>query len=177
VSANEYDNDGSGSSGGDSSGASLDLGDGTGTDVLNGIVNFLQAGGDVTRLLTAFVVGVPASIFVAIGDIVAAVANFFATPFMEGGDAIGQLINAFFTAPASLLERGAQISEDTLALFLSDSLAGLLALPVATSVVVLSLYLIVRYLQEDETGDTLPGLPIDIPTETLGVEEESTIDE
>jgi hypothetical protein len=167
----------SGSGSGGSGGPSLDLGDGTGTGVLNGIVTFLQQGGDVTRLITAFVVGLPASIFVALGDIIAAIGNFFSTPFDEGGDAIGQIITALFTAPASLLETGSQITEDVLRTFLGESLAGLLALPIAFGLTLLVLFMITVYLQEAETGDTLPGLPIDVPTDTLGVEEEVNAEE
>lgn len=155
----------------------LDLGDGSGTGVLNGIVNFLQQGGDVTRLLTAFIVGLPASVFVALGDIIAAVGTFFSTPFEEGGNAIGQIIWALFTAPASLLETGSQVSEDALRQYFGGSLAGLLGIVIAFGLTLIVLYMITLYLQEAETGDALPGLPFDVPTDTLGVEEEMNAEE
>jgi len=163
----------SGSSSG--GGASLDLGSGSGTDTLNGIVNYLQAGGQATTVISAGLLGVFVSPLVAFGDIVDGVANFFSTPFMEGGDAIGALFNALLEAPANLLETGANVSEDTLTVFLGDSLAGVLALPVAVGVTMMSLYLIMIYLNEPETGDTIPGLPFDVPDVgplQLGVEEE-----
>lgn len=158
----------------------LNLSDGSGTGVLSGIVNFLQAGGSVVRVIEASILGLVVSPFIALGDIIRAIGNFFSTPFLEGGNAIGQLINALFTAPGSLIETGAQISEDTLAIFLGDSLAGVLALPVAIGVVMLSLYFITLYLQEEETGDTLPGVPFDVPDILgiqFGVEEEGEEDE
>jgi hypothetical protein len=52
-----------------------------------------------------------------------------------------------------------------------------LALPLTFALVMAALYMINIYLNEEETGDTLPGVPIDIPTDFLGVEEEETADE
>jgi len=52
-----------------------------------------------------------------------------------------------------------------------------LAFPVTAGLVMIVLYMVVLYLREDETGDVLPGVPIDVPTDIFGVEEEDTIDE
>ena len=160
--------------------AQLDLGSGSGTDTLNGIVNYLQAGGSITTVISASLLGTIVSPFVAIGDIIQGVGNFFSTPFREGGDAVGALFNALLTAPANLLQTGSNITEDTLTIFLGDGLAGILALPVATAMVLLSLWMIALYLQEEETGDTIPGLPFDVPDVgplQFGVEEEADADD
>ena len=152
--------------------ARLDLGSGNGTDVLGGMVNFLSSGGSPVRILTASILGVVVSPFLAFADIVSAIGTFFATPLVETASSIGSLQAALFQAPADLVSAGFGVSEDVLATFLSDSLAGLFAGPVAVGMVMLSLFLVVQYLQEAETGDAIPGLPFDIPTRALGVEEE-----
>lgn len=160
--------------------AKLDLGEGGGTDVLNGIVNYLQDGGKVTTVISASLLGTVVAPFVAFVDIVEGIGNFFSTPFREGGDAIGALFNALLTGPADLVRAGSQITEDTLRVFLGESLAGLLALPVSVGMVMLSLWLIMMYLQEEETGDTIPGLAFDVPDVgplQLGVEEEPDADD
>jgi len=151
----------------------LDIGDGSGDDTLSGVSTYLSNGGSVADLFTSSIAGLVISPFIAGIDIINAVTGFFTTPFTETAQSISALSGALFEAPLNLLETGAQISESTLALFLSDSLAGLFALPVAMGVVMLSVYMIVQYLQEAETGDTLPAVPIDVPTDVLGVEEES----
>lgn len=157
--------------------ATLDLGDGDGESTLNGVSSYLSSGGSVTDLFTSSIAGLLISPIVAGIDIINAVTAFFTTPFTETAESISDLAGALFQAPANLVESGARISESALQTFLGPSLAGVLALPVAVGVVMLSLYLIVVYLNERETGDTIPGLPVDVPTDVLGVEEEDTIDE
>lgn len=150
----------------------LSLGDGSGTGILTGITNFLQNGGSAIRVFTASLTGVFVAPFIAFGDIVQAVTTFFTAPFRETGQSISALAGAIFQAPAGLVQTGFTVSENVLRAFLGDSLAGLLAGPVAVGVVMISLFLVVQYLQEDETGDTIPALPVDVPTDILGVEEE-----
>lgn len=142
----------------------LKLGDGSGTSVLSGIVNFLQAGGSVTRVLMASGLGVVVAPFVAVADIISGVGTFFTTPFSQGAVATGELITAFFTAPGSLLQTGAQVSEDFLTGILGPTAASALGLPVATGITLLSLFLVTQFLEEPETSDTLPlpGFP-DVP--------------
>lgn len=160
-----------------SSSADLELGDGSGQESLSGITNFLQAGGDAGRVLSASIIGLIVSPVVAIVDVINAVANFFAQPFNSAGDAIGSLLRGLFEAPGDLLIAGADVSEAALRSVFGDTLAGLLAFPVTVGLVLIGLYGVVLYLREDESGDTLPGLPVDVPTDIFGVEEEDTIDE
>lgn len=160
-----------------SSDPSLDLGDGSGQESLSGVTNFLQNGGDAGKVLSASIIGLIVSPVVAVIDVVNAVANFFAQPFNNAGDAIGSLLTGLFEAPGNLLTAGADISETALRSALGETLAGTLAFPITVGIVMFALYMVVRYLREDETGDVLPGLPIDVPTDIFGVEEEDTIDE
>ncbi|AUG49520.1 hypothetical protein BVU17_18210 (plasmid) [Haloarcula taiwanensis] len=166
-----------GADGGGSDDPSLSLGDGSGQESLSGITNFLQNGGDAGKVLSASIVGLIVSPVVAVIDVINAVANFFAQPFNNAGDAIGSLLTGLFEAPGNLLIAGADVSETVLRSVLGETLAGLFAFPVTVGLVMIGLYAVVRYLREDETGDVLPGLPIDVPTDIFGVEEEETIDE
>jgi len=151
----------------------------TGTSILNGMVDYISAGGSIVSVLQASVVGVLLSPFLALSNIIQAIGSFFTIPFTQGGIAIGEMITALFSAPAGLIQSGTNISENALSMFFSENLAGILALPVAVGVVLLSLFLVSVYLNEEETGDTLPGTFIDVPDIgplQLGVEEEDEED-
>ena len=59
----------------------LDLGSGGGVDTLNGIVNFISKdGGSAAKVLTASLTGLLISPFVAIIDIIDAIATFATAP-------------------------------------------------------------------------------------------------
>jgi hypothetical protein len=157
--------------------AELDLGTADGQDTLEGVTDFLQAGGSAGTVLSASFIGLVVSPFVALADIIDAVGTFFETPFSSAGEALGSLLGGLFRAPGDLLQAGADISETALRGALGDSLAGAIAFPATVALVMGALFMVTLYLREDETGDTLPGLPIDVPTDLLGVEEEDTVDE
>jgi len=157
--------------------AELDLGDGSGTGTLTGITEFLQAGGSAGTVLSASFLGLVAAPFVAFADVVQAIGTFFAEPFSSAGEAVGALLTGLFQAPGDLLAAGAAITETALRTALGGTLAGIIAFPLTVGLVMLGLYMVVLYLREDETGDTLPGVPVDVPTDIFGVEEEDTIDE
>jgi hypothetical protein len=155
--------------------ASLDVGSGSGQDVLNGVSDFLDSGGTIGTLLTSSVIGLIVSPIIGLIDLIDAVFAFFSVPFAETADSVADLQGAFLQAPARLLESGAQISESAIASVFGETVAGIFALPITVGIVVLSLFMVVQYLQEDETGDTLPGLPVDVPDVfglELGVQEE-----
>lgn len=160
-----------------SSDPTLSLGDGSGTGLLKGITNYLSEGGNPVQVFTASLTGVVVAPFIAFADIVQAVTTFFTTPFIDAGGSIGTLVSTIFEAPAGLVQTGFTVSENVLIVFFGESLAGVFAAPVAVGVSLFSLWLVVQYLQEDESGDTLVGVPVDIPTETLGVEEEKPGDD
>jgi len=156
---------------------SLTLGSGSGVDTLTGITDFLQAGGSAGTVLSASFIGLFVSPFVALADVIDAIGTFFATPFSSAGTALGSLLAGLFKAPGDLLQAGADVSETALRASLGDSLAGTIAFPVTVGLVMAGLYMVVLYLREDETGDTLPGVPVDVPTDIFGAEEEDAPDE
>ncbi|SHG78127.1 hypothetical protein [Halobaculum gomorrense] len=158
--------------------ATLSLGDGSGTGILSGMVTYLsQPNASAARVITSVILGTISAPFLAFANIVQAIGSFFAAPFRGGGEAISALLSALFTAPADLVTASATVTQNALETVLGESLAGFLALPIAVGVVMLSLYFVTLYLREDETGDTIPGLPFDVPTDWLGAEEEATPDE
>lgn len=150
----------------------LDLGDGGGEDTVNGIVNF---DGSTTAVLTASITGLLISPFLAVIDIINAATNFVTAPLEGAGGSITALFSGLIEAPAGLIEAGVGISENALRSFLGESLAGALALPITTALVLSSLYLVAVYLDEEETGNLIPGLPTDIPF--IGTDEEATDDQ
>lgn len=137
---------------------SLDLGGGSPKDVLSGMISFIQAGGTLGNVLSGFIFGLGASLFLGVGQIIDAVANFIATPFLEGGQAIATLITGLFTAPATILEETAFTSATGI-----SQQFGWLAFLVGVGVVLAALYMVVQYLEQRETGDTFIGLPFDTP--------------
>jgi hypothetical protein len=134
------------------------------------MVNFLQGGGSPARIITATLTGLVISPFIAIADVIAAIGSFFATPFTTVAESVGALGAAFFEQPADTIAAGFEVTESVLVTFLGESLAGILAGPIAVGTVLISLFLVVQFLQERETGDTIPGLPVDVPF--VGVTEE-----
>lgn len=154
-----------------SSADDLTLGDdASGSEVLASITNYLSSGGSVATLLSSSILGLVVSPFVGAIDIINAIVGFFTTPFEEVADAVATLSSAFFEEPGQLISRGFEISASTLSTYFGDTFAGLFAGPIGIGLVMLSLYLIIQYLEVPETGDTLPAVPIDVPF--LGVEED-----
>jgi len=136
----------------------VDLGDGSPTAVLSGVTSFISQGGQLGTLLSGFIFGLGGSLFLGVGKIINAVVTFVTTPFLEGGRAVGQLITGILTSPATILDQTALASAEGIA-----AEFGWLAFPVGMGVVLVSLYLVVQYLEQRETGDTFVGLPFDTP--------------
>jgi|GEM_PF-3069888 len=157
--------------------ANLNLQDASGTETLNGITNFLQDGGKASTVLSASFIGLVVSPFVALADVIQAMGTFFSSPFESFGETFESLLEGIFKAPGDLLDDSADLTYTALETSFGETVAGILAFPIAIGIVMLSLYLVVQYLSEAETGDTLPGIPVDVPTDIFGVEEEETIDE
>ncbi|TKX53028.1 hypothetical protein EXE42_14480 [Halorubrum sp. SP3] len=155
--------------------ATLDLGSGGGVDTLNGIATYLSNGGTAARVLTASLLGLISSPFIAVIDIINAITQFATAPFEGAGQSIAALFDGLLTAPAALIEAGARISENSIAAVFGQTLAGILALPLTVALALVSLYLLARYLNEEETGNVIAGLPIDVPV--VGTDEEETADE
>jgi hypothetical protein len=154
----------------------LDLGSGGGVDTLNGIVNFISKdGGSAAKVLTASLTGLLISPFVAIIDIIDAIATFATAPFEGAGESISTLFDGLLTGPADLIESGSTISENAITAVFGETLAGILALPLTVALALASLYLLATFLDEEETGNLFPGLPFDVPV--IGADEEATDDQ
>lgn len=128
------------------------------TTVLSAVVGYLAEGGKIVNLLTGFILGTGASLFIAVGSIINAVVTFITTPFSQGGEALGDLVDNLLSEPAGLIGTVADAS----GVAISDQF-GWLALPTGVGVVLVSLWMINKYREQQETGDTLPGLPFDVP--------------
>ena len=116
--------------------------------------------------------------FIAATDIIFAVTSFFTTPFSEISDSIASLSSAFFDEPADLIADGFAQSASAMSTFFGDGFLGIFSGPVAVGLVLVSVFLVVQYLQENETGDIpLIGIGFDVPTDILGVEEEDEGDD
>jgi len=138
--------------------ASPDLGDGSPTAVLEGVAGFVSGPGTLGQLLSSFIFGIFASLFLAAGKIINAVTTFLTSPFTAAGEAIGTLFSGLLTSPVSILETTAQTSGQAI-----SSQFGWLAFPIGALVILGVLYMINEYRERRETGDTVPGLPFDVP--------------
>lgn len=153
----------------------LSLGDGGGVGTLNGIVTFLSEGGSASTVLSASVIGLITSPFIAVIDIIDAIAAFATAPFEGAGESISSLFDGLLTAPAGLIEAGAEISRTSIAAVFGETIAGILALPLTVALALASLYLLATFLDEEETGNLFPGLPFDVPV--IGADEEAVDDQ
>lgn len=155
--------------------ATLSLGDGGGVDTLNGIASYLSNGGKASTVLSASVVGLITSPFIAIVDIINAITQFATAPFEGAGESISTLFDGLLTGPAALIEAGSRISENAIMAVFGETIAGTLALPLTVALALASLYLLATFLDEEETGNLFPGLPFDVPV--IGADEEATDDQ
>ena len=155
--------------------ATLSLGDGGGADTLNGIASYLSNGGKATTVLSASVIGLITSPFIAIVDIINAITQFATAPFEGAGESISTLFDGLLTGPAALIEAGSRISENAILAVFGETIAGILALPLTVALALASLYLLATFLDEEETGNLFPGLPFDVPV--IGADEEATDDQ
>ena len=153
----------------------LSLGDGGGVDSLNGIATYLSEGGSASTVLSASLIGLITSPFIAVIDIIDAITTFATAPFEGAGESIASLFDGLLTAPASLIEAGAEISRTSIASVFGETIAGILALPLTVALALVSLYLLATFLDEEETGNLFPGLPFDVPV--IGADEEATDDQ
>ncbi|WP_050032290.1 hypothetical protein [Halorubrum halophilum] len=152
----------------------LSLGDGGGVGTLNGIATYLSEGGKATTVLSASVIGLITSPFIAIIDIVNAITQFATSPFEGAGESISSLFDGLLTGPADLILAGSEISEAAIRSVFGETIAGILALPLTVALALASLYLLATFLNEEETGNLFPGLPFDVPY--IGADEEPVDD-
>lgn len=139
--------------------------------VLTGTISFLNAGGSLGTLLQGAIFGTIVS--VATGGI-----NFIQSAFalvIAPVDALAtsteQFVASTILAPLGIIEETADASAVA-----AGSEFGVFALPVGVAIVLGAFWLIIQFLEQDETSDTIPipGFPDtpDIGPLNIGVEEE-----
>lgn len=138
--------------------AELSLSSSEPTSILSAITTYLDQGGSLGTLLSSFIFGIGASLFIGAANIINAVVTFLTSPFTAAGEAIGELFSALLTDPLTILSTTAQASAQGIA-----AQFGWLAFPVGVGIVLGALYMINEYRERRETGDTIPGLPFDVP--------------
>lgn len=151
------------------SGSELDLGD-DGESTIEGVAAY----GSNAELIGASIVGLIVAPFRIAIDIAEAAGNVITSPLNGAGDSISALFTGLVESPAELVESGVRITETSLEEFLGAGPAGTLALPITVGLVLLSVYMLAAFLNENETGNFIPLIP-DIPF--LGREEEATDDQ
>jgi len=149
----------------------LDFGNGSPTEVLNGTVNFLNAGGSLGTLLQGSIFGIVVSLVVGGINIIQSIIGLIVAPLDQAANIVGAFFQATVLEPLGVVEAGAQAS----AIGIADQF-GPFALPVAMAVLLGTFWIVIQFLEEDETPDfiAIPGFP-DIPEIgplEVGVEEE-----
>jgi len=153
----------------------LNFGDGSPDGVLNGTVNFLANGGKLSRLLQGSIFGLVISIATGGINFIQSVFALLVSPLDVAADLVPAFFEATVLEPLGVIVAGAQASASGIA-----AQFGVFALPVGMIVVLGTFFIMVQFLEEEETPDfiAIPGFP-DIPDVLglqLGVEEEDETD-
>jgi hypothetical protein len=151
--------------------AKLDTGDGSPNAVLNGTINFLESGGTLGRLLQGSIFGILVSIATGGVNLIQSVFGLVVAPLDAAASVVSQFFIATVLGPLGIIETTADASGGAIA-----SQFGPFALLVGVGVVLGAFWLIIQFLEEDQTPDfvAVPGFP-DIPAIgplDVGVEEE-----
>lgn len=89
------------------------------------------------------------------------------TPFRLLIDLAQASVGAFFLEPLGIVTAGAEASQQGVREF------GIFGLLVAIAIVLAAFYMVLRYLQEEETSDLIPGFVSDALSGYVGVQEEA----
>lgn len=152
--------------------ATLDTGDNPSpSEVLNATISYLNSGGSLGSLLQGSIFGVFIAIVTGGINLVQSVFGLIVAPLDVAADLVAQFFDATALEPLGVIVQGAEASGTAIA-----RQFGPFALIVATGVVLATFFLVVQFLEEDETPDfvAIPGFP-DIPDILglqIGVEEE-----
>jgi hypothetical protein len=94
-----------------------------------------------------------------------AIGAFFGVPisiFESIGESLDILIDGLFSQPGRILAAGGAETASSLQQGVWAQF-GPLTYPIAVGVIVLSAYIVASYTAEEETGNLIPGLPMDVP--------------
>jgi hypothetical protein len=151
--------------------AKLDTGNGSPNAVLNGTINFLESGGTLGRLLQGSIFGILVSIATGGVNLIQSVFGLVVAPLDSAASVVSEFFVATVLGPLGIIETTAAASGSAIA-----SQFGPFALLVGIGVVLGAFWIIIQFLEEDETPDfvAVPGFP-DVPAIgplDVGVEEE-----
>lgn len=144
--------------------------------VLSSTVDFLNAGGNLGTLLQGAIFGTLVSVATGGINIIQSTVGLVVAPIDALAESVGAFVESTILAPLGIIETTADAS----AVATADQF-GPFAVLVGTGLVLGSFWLIVQFLEEDETSDIIavPGFP-DAPDFggllQVGVEEESEDD-
>ena len=135
--------------------------------VLTGTIGYLNADGTLGTLLQGAIFGTLVSVFTGGVNLIQSIVGLITAPIDSLGEATEATIDATIIEPLSIISEGAAASAESIA-----NQFGPFAFLVGLGVLLVGFWLIIQFLQEDETSDTFvaPGFP-DIPF--VGVDEEN----
>jgi hypothetical protein len=138
--------------------------------VLTGTIGFLNADGTLGTLLQGALFGTLVSVFTEGVNLIQSIGNLVVSPIDATAEATIATIDATITEPLAIVISGAQASAAAIA----DQF-GVFAFIVGIAVLLAGFWIIIQFLEEDETSDTfiVPGFP-DLPF--VGVDEEDDVE-
>lgn len=141
------------------------------TTVLQGTIAFLSSGGSLGTLLQGAIFGTVISVATGGINIIQSIIGLITAPIDALGEAATEFVTAIILEPLGIVSTTADASADAIA----DEF-GVFSLLVGVAILLATMWLIIQFLEERETSDTvpLPGFP-DIPF--IGVTEEGERDD
>lgn len=127
--------------------------------VIQGTISYLSADGTLGALLQGAIFGTLYSVFTGGINLIQSIAGLVTAPIDSLGEATTATIDAVIIEPLAIIVAGAQASASSIA-----EQFGPFAFLVAIGIVLAGFWIVIQYLEEDETSDTfiVPGFP-DIP--------------
>ncbi|TKX35046.1 hypothetical protein EXE51_16375 [Halorubrum sp. CGM5_25_10-8B] len=135
--------------------------------VLTGTIGYLNADGTLGTLLQGAIFGTLVSVFTGGVNLIQSIVGLITAPIDATGEATIATIEATVIEPLGIVTASAQAS----AMSIGDQF-GVFAFIVGLAILLGGFWIVIQFLQEDETSDTfiVPGFP-DIPF--IGVDEEN----
>lgn len=125
--------------------------------------SLISAGSDLVKehgSLAGVVMAIISTIFLmfanAAATFLSSLIEMFTIAMTMAAEGLGGFIQAIFAGAGTIMEVGGAFTAEALQKF------DILAFPVGLAIVLISLWMIAQYRQEQETGDLLPGLPVDV---------------
>ncbi|OYR66500.1 hypothetical protein DJ79_12345 [Halorubrum ezzemoulense] len=135
--------------------------------VLTGTIGYLNADGTLGTLLQGAIFGTLVSVFTGGVNLIQSIVGLITAPIDATGEATIATIEATVIEPLGIVTASAQASATSI----GDQF-GVFAFIVGLAILLGGFWIVIQFLQEDETSDTfiVPGFP-DIPF--IGVDEEN----